>query len=487
MTENFTFKNNKVYYKDTLLKGISAEGFGEVLFTDKKGEHYNICLKDIKGVWWWTWRKNKPSVKFLSSDIDNFTYINADFAIDSRYVYLIAKDGFLIPNSDAKTFKVLEDTPYFAKDKNNLYALSSISGLSIYRDADCESIVSVGWNQFITDKHNVYHYAEVIELSNSSKHVECFDHNTPPTSDLSIYEQNKKYLLEKYPNLIGWWHPEYEFNVAFPTTNQDGYFKTETHIFYLHKHPYGDKAYPTLIEKADVSSFEILSHYYARDKNHLYCEHRIVENVDLDSFKVIKDSLAEDEHSIFFNGYLVDCDKASFRVIQKSSNLPWLVAKDKNSVFIATLTLFGQASMRTGKDQTLKPIFKSDPSTFQLFSRLWAKDTNQVYFDYKPYRKADAKSFEFLFSDGDDEWAKDNQYVYNGNGKRILKNIDGAHFKMLNNFWGKDKKSVFNFKTGSIRPSIDVASFQIINDAGDAADKNFVYSYRNGEIIKKKQ
>ena len=487
MTGNFTFKNNKVYYEDTLLKGISAEGFGEVLFTDKKGEQYITCLKDIKGVWWWTWRNHKPKVKFLTSDIDNFIYINENFAKDSLHVYLVAKDGFLIPDSDAKTFKVVEDTPYFSKDKNNLYALSSISGLSIYKDADCESIVSVGWNQFITDKHNVYHYSNVIELSNSSKHVECFDQNTPHTSELNIYEQNKKYLLEKYPNLIGWWHPEYEFHIEFPTSNQDDYYKTKTDIFYLHKCPYGEKANPTLIEKADLSSFEILSHYYARDKNHIYCEHRIVENVDLDSFKVIKDKLAEDEQSIFFNGYLVDCDKASFKVIQKSSNLPWLVAKDKNSVYIDELTLFGQVGMRTGKGRTLKPINKSDPSTFQLFSRLWAKDINQVYFGFKPYRKADAKSFEFLFSDNHDQWAQDNQYLYNGNGKRIIKNIDGAHFKMLNNFWGKDKKSVFNFKTGSIRPSIDVATFQITNDEGDAEDKNFFYHYRNGEIVKQKK
>jgi len=486
MNESFTFKNNKVYYSGILLKGISAEGFGKVSYSNNKSEQNIFCLKDVKGVWWF-WPHNKPKVKFLTSDIDNFTFINENFAKDSKYVYLVAKDGCVIPNSDAETFLVFEDTPYFSKDKNNLYALDSISGLFIYKYADCESLVPLGWNQFITDKHNVYYYSNVIELSNASKHFEIFDQNILGESDLNNFELNKKYLLEKYPHIVGWWHPDYEYNIEFPRLNQNCFYKTKTAIFYLHKNPYGEVANPCLIEKVDFSSFEILSHYYAKDKNHVYCQHRIVEHANIASFEVINENLAKDDHYIFFNGYMVDCDKASFEVIQEEPNLSKIIAKDKNSIFTDKLTLFGNNGLRTGNDRTLSAISKSDPSSFQIFSKLWAKDNKQVYFHYEPYRKADAKSFEFLFSDSHDEWAKDHQFLFNGNGKRIVKNIDGAHFKMLNKFWGKDKKSVFNFKTGGIRSSIDVDTFRITDDKGSAEDKNFVYVYRDGEVLKKKK
>ncbi|MCK0131844.1 DKNYY domain-containing protein [Flavobacteriaceae bacterium F08102] len=489
MTEEFTFQHQKVYYKGTLIKGLSAENFAVIPYTDNELEVSWKCLRDTKGIWWFWPHPKKIKVKFLTKDIQNFTIINKDYAKDKEHVYLVDKDGCLIPNADAETFRVLEDTPYFSKDKHNLYALDSIHGLFIYKDADFESLVSIGWNQFITDKHHVYHFSSgIVTLSNDAKHIEIFDDGVAQTSDLTPLEQNKKYLLKKYPTLVGWWHPAYEFTIDSHSLNADCFYKTNNAIFYLYENKSSGKADAVLIEKADVSTFTILSPYYARDKNRVYCQHRTVEHVAIDSFKVLKDKLAVDEQGIFYNGFRVDCDRSSFEVVyEDGGSLKSVVAKDKDSVYCDQNILFGKVGMRTGNGIVLTRIKNADPMSFTMYSDLWAKDKNQVYLGLKPYKKAMAPSFEYLCTVGCDEWAKDHQFLYNGNGKRVVKGIDGATFRMLNKFWGMDSKNVFSFCTGGVRSSIDVKTFKIIDDKGGAEDKNYVYSCLHGEIKKKKK
>ena len=98
---DFIFKDQMVFHEDFLLKGVSSEGF-DVLFTDNSG--IKAILKDAKGIWWFYLFRNKPKLKFLTKETTHFSVINDDYAKDQKSVYLIAKDGVVIPNSAPDTF-----------------------------------------------------------------------------------------------------------------------------------------------------------------------------------------------------------------------------------------------------------------------------------------------------------------------------------------------------------------------------------------------
>ncbi|MEL6560389.1 MAG: DKNYY domain-containing protein [Bacteroidota bacterium] len=484
---DFVFKDQMVFHEDFLLKGVSSEGF-DVLFADNSG--IKAILKDVKGVWWFYLFRNKPKLKFLTKDTTHFSIINDDYAKDQKSVYLIAKDGVAIPNSDPDTFQVIEETPYYAKDRNFLYALDSISGLFIYDHADFDTLVPISRSAYITDQDNVYHYGPPIELSNSSKYNVLFDYRYK--AGANKFENNKLLLLEKYPDIVGWWHPDYEFEPDLPSSNTKGYHQTAIAIYYVFEVNAEDESYTkpdyTLLRKADVSTFEVLSQYYAKDKNYVFCRNRILKEVDVASFRVISNKLAEDKDNLFFNGYPVDCDKASFEIIheQERTYSFELVARDKDHLYIDTMKKFGKVGLRTGYDKALTISKKIvDPVSFEILNDFWAKDKSHIYYDFKPHDQADAESFRLLFADHND-WAQDNKHLYQY-GKAV-KAIDGATFEMLNTHWGKDANHVFSFGTGRIRANIDAATFQVTDEEGGAEDKNHIYSFNNfGELKKKKK
>lgn len=482
LMEIFKIVDGKVYFKEHLLKGLSAQDF-EILYGEEGG--LKFIVKDKKGICWVYDFRNKPKVKFLTTDIEHFSSITNDFAIDKDHVFLTAKDAFAIPNSDPKSFKLLNETSYFAKDRNQLYALNSYSGLSIHKGTDYDTLVAVNWSSFVTDKHHLYHTGSVgIEITNDAKYAEKFNPDAQYDGS-NNFELNKAFLYKKYPEIIGWWHPEYPFELEMTETTPVGFHLTENAVFYVAQ-SYGRFHNDILLPEADVPSFEILSEAYAKDKNHIYCEHRKLAHIDFQSFKVIDGLLAEDKNNIFYNGYKVNCDKSSFKVLKKQSNHDYgVIAKDKNVVFSVREERFGKVGMRTGVAQTLQPIKNSDPTSFTKFSSYWAKDKHQVYCTGIPYKKANVDSFEHLQELGVDDCAKDNQFLFNGNGKRIVKGINGGKFKVLNAFWGKDDTQVFSFTTASIRPSIDVTSFKITDEKGGAEDKDYRYTIRDSGTIKK--
>ncbi|MEM6724619.1 MAG: DKNYY domain-containing protein [Bacteroidota bacterium] len=484
--DQFIIQNKQVYFNDFLLKGVSPDGFNVVFNTA-----YKAIIHDIKGFWWVYDFRKKPKLKFITKDFDHFVIINEDFAKDSQFVYLIAKACYAIPKSDPTSFTVLADTPYFSKDKNHLYALSSSSGLFIYDDADYESLVAVKWGSHITDKDNVYYYGPPLELSNRAKYREQFD--DLPLGDTPNFERNKQFLLQKYPDIIGWWHPDYPFKPKLPSADFTGYHQEENAAYYIFEIDDSDETNVrtdyTLIRKADIASFEILSKYYAKDQQNIYFENRVVHAVDRESFQVINHKLGRDSNALIFNGYRTEVDPSSIEILsaREGAHQLELIAKDKDHVYADQWTKFGKTGMRTGYDKTLALMKKiADPASFELLSDLWAKDQSHIYYRFKPMEQIDYDSFQFLMIHNYSHWAKDQYHLYQND--KLIKDIHGASFQVLNRFWGKDQKHVFSFDTSRIRSKIDASSFQITDDQGGAEDKDFVYYFNNfGELKKKKK
>lgn len=482
MNANFILKNNKVYFKDKLLKKITAENFETITYISAIHKTYIKCLKDIQGIWFFSEIKN-GFAKFLTTDTGNFTVINDNYAKDSKNVYLVAKDGFKIPDSDANSFVVLRNAPYFSKDKNQLYALDSISGLTIYRYADCNSIVSANGHQFVTDMHNLYHYSFDIKVSNDQKYLNYLDTSLPfdKRKYKSVFEANKKFLTKYYPNQIGWWHKDYPYKIEIKNIIQVGFYKTQNAVFYLESNYHLKHSVPTLVSTANRNSFKELNEYYGIDNKNVFYKSLPILNADLQTFKLITEKLSKDKNSYFYNGNKVACDYESFEVVAKTT----VFFKDKNMLFSEQPVREGKTGMRYEICNILKPIKKASPNTIKVFSNVWAIDKNQVYRYGKPFKKADVKTFAYLSVKGRFDWCKDKNHLFNDSVKKIVIGINGSTFKALNKYWGKDLNHVVYFNTERILPSADANTFKITDNKGGAVDEKFIYSIDESGVLKK--
>jgi len=478
MNSVFTIKDNKVYFKEKHLKKISAEEFETLSFSNEYQQAYVRCIKDKKGIWFVKYI-GKGSVKFLSSDVDGFSFIDEDYARDRKNVYLVAKDGFLIPNSDAETFKVITETPYFAKDKNQLYALDEISGLSIYRHADVDSILNGDFHQFVTDKHNLYHYGVDVNLANDQKYLNFLDASSPydKRGGKPIFESNKEFFHKRYPNIIGWWHSDYPFKIDIENISQLGFYKTKNAVFYLEENFHLEYSVPTLLSKANVASFKTLNENYGIDNKSVFYQSIAILDADAKTFKLVNSNLAKDKNNYYYNGNTINCDYKSFKIMSESR----MFYKDNNTLFSVQEIREGKVGMRYEIKTTLVPIKNSSPETMEILSSMWAKDENQVYVHGKPFKKADVNTFEYLHIKSSNGWAKDKNDLYCSIGHRIK----ASSFQVLNKFWGKDEDNIIFFPTDKIVSSADLKTFKITNDIGGSIDKSFVYSIDESGSLKK--
>jgi len=399
--------------------------------------------------------------------------------------FLVAKDGFVIPNSDAASFVVLKNTTYFAKDKNQLYAYSDYSGLSIFRYADNETLLGTGRHQYITDKHNLYHYSvdSGITIVNKSKYLNYLEETIPYKKDEPdiTFKGNKNFLSKYYSDIIGWWHKDYPYQIEIKNITQSGFLITENAVFYAEENRHLKHFVPVLISNADYNSFEAINEYYGKDHKSIFYKQLPLKNVSVNTFKVIDKKFAKDKNNFFFGGNSIDCDFKSFKSIDKDQSF----FKDKNTLFSSKTIRPGKRGMRYEIISTIIAIKNSCPITFKILSDAWAKDKNQVYLYTNRYLKADATTFKSLFREGYNDWAKDKNFLYNSNGKRIVKGIDGTTFEVLNKFWGKDLNKVFCFHTQRIIPTIDHQTFKITDDKGGVEDKNFILTFKKNGYLKK--
>lgn len=113
---DYSIKNNKVYFKEKIIKGADAKTFKEINYE---------------------YSKDKSNVYYYGEKIDDanpetFKEINDAglFYIDKRNVFF---KGQKIKGADVKTFKLLNNGPY-SKDKNYIFFKEALID-----DADYES------------------------------------------------------------------------------------------------------------------------------------------------------------------------------------------------------------------------------------------------------------------------------------------------------------------------------------------------------------
>jgi len=488
MKEHFKTKKNNVYYRDTQLKGITAEGFS-VLYKF----YYDRCfLRDAQGIWWFSDTGSKPAIKFVSDDLARFEVVDESFAKDSASVFHTHRSCIAIPNSNPATFQLLVDTS-FAKDKNQAYASSSgfREGLMVLDNVDVDSFVACDEHHYATDKDKLYHYYHHVLNYHDGKYMHSLSRGEEPSakpSDQLI--QNQNYLYRKYPDIKGWWHPEYDFTSTPPTSDKEGYV-VEDGVYYLEdSNLHLSFCTPTLIRDADKTSFIALDRWHGKDSAQAYYQWRSISGTELDSFEALDNHLARDAKRYYYRGYpILNADYNSFEpIIELCDKYVGFMAKDKDRLFSSRHRRIDKFK---GYDWFLDAINGSDVDSFKVYCESWSKDKNQVYRYGNVVRKIDAASFEYLHStDENNHWAKDKNHLYNSNAMRTVKGIEGGSFKRLNNHWGKDKHHVFSFTDEKIIRAIDVGSFKVIDDSGAAEDNQYLYWFDHDigyPELKKKQ
>lgn len=199
---------------------------------------------------------------------------------------------------------------------------------------------------------------------------------------------------------------------------------------------------------------------YQNDGNAVYYVHwneadgEIKNKLDADpkSFKVLKYSrYAKDKQTVYYEGKVVqDADAPTFEPIYE-----WF-AKDKNR----------------GYDEE-HPIASSKGQTFSVIDGYYTTDGTNIFLDTLPLNVCSVRNFHFVFTDGNEDewqrWTTDGCFYYYMNFK--VPSDDYAHMKIYKNSGGfsKDRKYVYffdhklNYDEDGKKAidTIDVASFEV--------------------------
>ncbi|WP_042203927.1 DKNYY domain-containing protein [Paenibacillus camerounensis] len=441
--------------------GITSEGFSIIHIFNRGWLPFGY-LRDSQGVWWFDGRKSK--VTLVSRETEGFRVLDDDYGLDRSHVYLEDK---AIPGADPDTFRLLPGSPYFSADRQRLYVKNG-DRFHTWDDIDTETAAAK--MDYCIDKDHVLHLFNSLSYANSSK------------------GELIEWLRESHPDVGGWWHPDYAKSEQGAENIQGNWYKTASAVFYSEEHGKPNRKEQrqvyNLVRGADPATFEVLSGHYGRDADGVYYTWRKVTAANAQTFKALHGMYGKDDESIFYNGYRVNgADPATFQCLLPTGYLG--LSKDKNHVFHAT---FDRTEPPFGHpDYILVPLPGADPEYFEVLSEngSWAVDRGTVYQWGSPAKKLDRASFVYLFDQGPESWASDCNGLYNANGKRTVKGIDGRNFRMLNRFWGNDGHAVFCFATGSVQRSADAATFQVTDEEGGAEDVSFFYAIKEDGTIKK--
>ncbi|MGQ8873175.1 DKNYY domain-containing protein [Paenibacillus sp. TSA_86.1] len=443
--------------------GMTAEGF-RVLSTYAKGWLTFAYLQDHQGIWWFNARANKANL--FTQDTEAFRVVHEDYSCDSQYVYLEDKP---VSPSDPDSFGPLSGTPYFARDNYRLYVKDS-QHFHLFDEIDTYGAIAK--HDYCTDSDHLFHLSSGLRYANEYKH------------------EMLEWLRQHYPDTPGWWQVDYVNQADEAVQLEGNWHATATSVFYRTESGggYGRDAKETfhLVRGVDRSSFEPLDEQYARDRDRVYFKWRTIRGIDPKSFESLGGRFGRDKQHVYYNGYRVEgADVLTFEVLGGTEHLG--LSRDQNHVYHAqyarTIQPYGHP------DDVLQRIKGADTVTFELLtpSGSWAVDANRVYLWGTANKKIDRTSFTHLFEAYPQSWAKDRNSLYNANGKRTVKGIDGASFVVLNRYWGKDDQAVFSFVTGGVYKTADAETFQVTDAEGSAEDELFFYAVAEGVVRKKKK
>jgi DKNYY family len=380
----------------SLKGGIAAEGF-EAIHVFRDGWLWAGYLRDATGVWWFHGRTAKA---VFVTDSEVFRVLDDDYGLGAAGVYL---EDRLIPGADPDSFELLDNTPYFAKDRHRVYVKGGKQFFHFDR-MDVASAVANG--PYLADRDHLFHHYSGLSEADDQKDSAEVQQGAPDEHGILL----KDWLARHYSHIVGWWHPGY---VAPPQDSEIELFGRDAqHVYY--------NGY--VVEGADPASFILISERFGKDKRHVFQKDFArtswpfghpdtvmvaVKNSDPDSFAVFgeRGAWACDANQVYLWGEpKKKLDPVTFEFLGETPTNSW--ARDAAGLYRSNGSL---------------KVAGIDGSTFVALDETWGTDGSSVFCfaTGAVARAADAATFRVTGDGAEDDAA---QYrLVNGSVRRIKK------------------------------------------------------------------
>ncbi len=144
---------------------------------------------------------------------------------------------------------------------------------------------------------------------------------------------------------------------------------------------------PSMVFSGPVDSERSDSYYYSVNKkqirfspmgNWFSLGNSLVEGADIDSFEVIARNFAKDKYQLYYGCHVISgqVDYDSFEIIEHD------VIRDKYHVFIHKRSVSFAMASQLRPEQQFIILGGADPATFILMNDFWAKDCNHHYYNF---------------------------------------------------------------------------------------------------------
>lgn len=448
---NFVKDYKNVYYLDRESDGITYK----VKVLDTKGidipsfeffgYSYNKYFKDKDNIYFLNDKDDKMEFEKLDgANLKTFEIIDDYFARDDKNVYIF---GYKLDGIDPKTFEALNYE--MIKDKNGVYFLENISEenenseiktkkLNL-KGLDLRSFKKVNDSDYyFKDKNSIYY-----EDSGNLHKIENADLKTFKDLDYNFAKDknNIYYKNKKLDGIDAASFEKIEFNFI---KDKNGLYKIDED-----EEKNEIKLIP-LNEKVNLENFEeIGGNYYKDDKNLYYFgenEFKKIDGSDPNSFEYDNENytfIAKDKNNVYFDG-----EKVKGIDVKSAEGVDGLWMKDKNSVFYQGKKLEKISSNNFNYfdgGMSYDIILVDKNGAYKLMENENQKDKIKIIpLDSK---NIDLKTLERIESPMDSSsYFKDKNGVYFLNGEKFVK-INGADIESfevtMSGKYGKDRNNVY--------------------------------------------